>query len=339
MSHNQTYTIVQHGTRDLVKSVASSEAAELEAPPKRQRIGSVAVTLHEAARMGQLESITRLLDAGEQPDILHEGMTALRIAALAGHVSICRLLLSRGAQVNATRPQDKGTALHCAALMGRIDVCNLLLEWGADINARSITGGTPLCCGAVQGHVELTKFLLAHGADVNLVSYPGSTGSGSALHAAAIGGHFLVSQVLLASGHPPDYARSDGITPLCFAANGSHVQLCALLLSYGARVDSVTKEGMTPLCFAADSGSLDCCLLLIQHNADVNGSDAVNANTPLHCAVSSNSFHICHALLIAGADPMKKVDGETAYDVALRCQHLKIAALINAFLEGQFNFM
>lgn len=72
------------------------------------------------------------------------GYTALHYAARAGHLEICRLLLSHGASVDCRTRAGQATPLHRAATAGRLEVCQLLLDKGADFQAMDADGKTVL---------------------------------------------------------------------------------------------------------------------------------------------------------------------------------------------------
>ena len=57
--------------------------------------------------------------------------------------------------------EDCRTPLHLAAFTGRTEVVRLLLERGADVNAKNEKGGeTPLHNAAMNGHAEAAVLLL-----------------------------------------------------------------------------------------------------------------------------------------------------------------------------------
>jgi ankyrin repeat protein len=55
---------------------------------------------------------------------------------------VVRLLIEKGANVNATRYGE--TPLHSAAEGGNAETAKLLIEKGADVNAKDDNGETPL---------------------------------------------------------------------------------------------------------------------------------------------------------------------------------------------------
>jgi ankyrin repeat protein len=74
------------------------------------------------------------------------------------------MLLEAGARVNDSGPMGR-TALHCAN--GQLDVIRLLLKKGAEVNARNVEGASPLDEAVWYGSFDTVALLLAHGARLN----------------------------------------------------------------------------------------------------------------------------------------------------------------------------
>jgi hypothetical protein len=134
------------------------------------------IPLHSAANFEKFEVVQKLIEYGADSDAKDEfGWTPVYWAS-RGHRfkdgSVLRLLLERGADVNA-RADDSGfTPLHRASGFGALEVVRLLLEHGADVGAVCIDGKTALqivgsyAYGMVdQGRLDrITKLLVEHGA-------------------------------------------------------------------------------------------------------------------------------------------------------------------------------
>ena len=104
------------------------------------------------------------------------GATPLMYAALAGNTEVIKLLLGKGADVNA-RDSGDGAALILAAAMGDAGTVKLLLEKGADAHVRNEYGYTALMCAAAAetNDPELIKALLAARAEIDVKAKDGET--------------------------------------------------------------------------------------------------------------------------------------------------------------------
>ncbi len=111
----------------------------------------------------------------------------MHYAAAAGDTSIVRLLIDRGADVNA-RDKSGLNALYKAVVTivnpgKQRDTIRLLLDRGADVNVRGKGGNTLLMLAAAYDGSDIVPLLLERGADVNAKDDKGFT----ALMPAAMG--------------------------------------------------------------------------------------------------------------------------------------------------------
>jgi ankyrin repeat protein len=121
-----------------------------------------------------------------------EGFTALHYAVRSGNLPLLRLLLDRGADIEAGDPDGLTPLLHLAKTRAKIDhgaVLALLAAHGAHLDARTAAGETLLFFYARQGELTLVRWLLEHGADPSVVNCRGAT-------AAAVTRHAAVSRLL-----------------------------------------------------------------------------------------------------------------------------------------------
>ena len=103
------------------------------------------------------------------------GMTCLHAAADNGHLAICRLLIDKGAQVEAKNSHG-WTPLHHAAYRGHIEIVRLLCDRGADVEACSYDGWRPLHRAAIWGHISVVKELIEErNAEINARTDNGRT--------------------------------------------------------------------------------------------------------------------------------------------------------------------
>ena len=149
-----------------------------------------------AAGNGHVEVVKILLDKGATIDAEINDWTALLIAAQNGHVEVVKNLLDKGAAIDAKTTYGE-TALHSAThAHGHVEVVKILLDKGAAIDAEGNDGQTALHNAAEEGHVEVVKILLDKGAAIDAQVSDGR----AALHLASVNEHFEVVKILLDKG-------------------------------------------------------------------------------------------------------------------------------------------
>lgn len=127
--------------------------------------------LCSACQANQVASVRALLDAGANVDLsMTDGTTPLHYAAL--HSSeILELLLEKGAQVNVSTTSadlEGATPLHIAAEFGQLKWVRLLIQRGANVNALMLNGSTPIVQACKEGQAEIVKALLDAGAQLRV---------------------------------------------------------------------------------------------------------------------------------------------------------------------------
>jgi ankyrin repeat protein len=106
----------------------------------------------------------------------YASMTPLMMAAYDGYTEIAKLLIEKGAEVNAKGGIDIDmTPLIYAASQDRVDTLKLLIDNGANVNVKTKYGWTPLFFAASRGKVDIAKLLIDKGADVNAKLPTGET--------------------------------------------------------------------------------------------------------------------------------------------------------------------
>jgi len=127
--------------------------------------------IFEAAATGQTERVSALIkqDASLANAFSSDGFMPLGLAVFFGHSEAVKLLLASGAEVNiASRETMKVTPLHSAAAARQVTIARLLIAHGANVNAAQAESGfTPLHEAAANGDLEFATMLLEHGANLN----------------------------------------------------------------------------------------------------------------------------------------------------------------------------
>jgi hypothetical protein len=141
-------------------------------------VGGRMTQLHYFCMKGMTSSVVRMLAMSSiDVEALHEdgGQTCLMDAALNGHLSICRLLIDKGAQVNA-KDGHGWTAIQWAILEGHIATVRLLCDLGADVEAHDAEGMNALLCAAAWGRITIVKELVdKRNAKINARNTKGQT--------------------------------------------------------------------------------------------------------------------------------------------------------------------
>ena len=124
----------------------------------------------------------------------------------------------------------------------------------------------PLYFAAWKGFHGLVERLVSK--DSQQVNHLGGL-YGTPLHAAVLGGHIEVAQLLVAHDADITSRCGDNFTPLHLASFRGHLKIGKWLLKHGADVNCQTKHGSTALHFAADTGHHEVCRKLLEHNEEV----------------------------------------------------------------------
>lgn len=189
--------------------------------------------------------------------------TPFHCAALSGQVSMVRIFLDYGCDVDQGTYQSDQTALQFAVQFGNVAVAELLLREGADIDRRCERGKTALHWAAQGNKVfnsELVpgiKLLLGMGADVGVQDYWGNT----PVHLLAqcyLDGACDAIKLLLDSGVGIDVQNKKGRTALHVAAldeaGRDTPDVLNLLLDLGADICIKDRRGVTALEVAISRG-------------------------------------------------------------------------------------
>jgi ankyrin repeat protein len=278
--------------------------------------------LLEAAFHSNPEIIKALLDAGADPNAAGaDGQTPLMLVARGTNVAAAKMLLDKGASTKAAESQRQQTALMWAAANGQGSMARLLVERGADLDAKTATdlmtplvsaepraqprspggmtalmfasregcldcvaamvekgasidlpdpeGVTPLLWAIWNTRFDVAKYLIEHGANVNRWDWWGRTPL-----------YLAVDYVTLPHGGRPDQPSLDqtlaiDIVKLLLekgADPNSQLKMTAPLRATGndRGLDPMLSPGTTPLIRAAKAMDAESMKALLDRGADIS---------------------------------------------------------------------
>ncbi len=277
--------------------------------------------LLEAAFHSNPEIIKALLDAGADPNAAGaDGQTPLMLVARGTSVDAAKMLLDKGASVKAAESQRQQTALMWAAANGQGPMTRLLVERGADLDAKTATdlmtplvsaepraqprspggmtalmfasregcldcvaamvekgasidlpdpeGVTPLLWAIWNTRFDVAKYLIEHGANVNRWDWWGRTPL-----------YLAVDYVTLPHGGRPDQPSLDQTLPIDIvrlllekgADPNPQLKMTAPLRATGndRGLDPMLSPGTTPLIRAAKAMDVESMKALLDRGADI----------------------------------------------------------------------
>ncbi|NWI68607.1 ANR17 protein, partial [Todus mexicanus] len=227
-----------------------------------------------AAMNGHTAAVKLLLDMGSDinAQIETNRNTALTLACFQGRTEVVSLLLDRKANVEH-RAKTGLTPLMEAASGGYAEVGRVLLDKGADVNAPPVPSSrdTALTIAADKGHYKFCELLIR--AHIDVRNKKGNT----PLWLAANGGHLDVVQLLVQAGADVDAADNRKITPLMAAFRKGHVKVVRYLVKEVNQFPS-DSECMRYIATITDKEMLKKCHLCMESIVQAKDRQAAEAN-------------------------------------------------------------
>jgi uncharacterized protein len=129
----------------------------------------------EAARTGNLKQLKTLakIDKDTVNAVNAMGFNPLMIACYRGQVDAAKLLVAKGADVNARSPE--GSALQAACYTNNTELTTFLVKKGADIHVSGPDGNNTLMYAVLNQNEALVRLLVKKGADLSAKNKDGQT--------------------------------------------------------------------------------------------------------------------------------------------------------------------
>ena len=285
--------------------------------------GVNALTL--ASLMGHVDVVQMLLSYEQESGNLNNHVAELLLASQNGHLKVVEALLAVKAKFNIAN-SNGSTPIMLASQFGHTEIVKILLSAGAVLTDVSNDGWTALMLASQNGHADVVQLLLSHDVNIDIVITRSNV---TALMLASQNGHTEVVQILLSANADFNIISDIGWTALMLASQNGHVDIVQILLSVDASINIVTKdESKTVLMLASQCDHAEIVQILLCKGVDINAVDH-SGGTALIIASQFGCEEVIKILLSHSADcNIADVDGWTALHLASQNGSVEIVQML-----------
>lgn len=292
--------------------------------------------LHFAAKSDAPRIARFLLDKGlpvdgetvtSTPPGQRKAGTPLVTAAGNNRLEMVRLLLSKGADINANKGDYDKTALHRAVEMGYTAIADYLIKSGARLDIADRQGRTPVYYAVSNSYTGLIRLFVSKGETILVkdkynnyaVLYALENGYTEPLDMA------LSPQNHLSAANAKELVGSTLLHSAVTAGSKKYVQYC---LDKGVSIDARDRNGLTPLFKLFQRRRFELAPFLLEKGADVNAVDSTG-NTPVFYAAAMGNLELFQTFAPKGADLLiTGKNGQTLLHAAAKSDNIQIATIL-----------
>jgi len=204
-----------------------------------------------AAMHGNIDVAMLLIEKGADINLTAKGYSVIMYAVVNNRTDFIKMLVHKGANVKTSK-SDLQTPLHFVAKYHNVEIAKLLIKKGADVNAvDEFAGETPLFY-AIHGDdfdqfdpaesLKTIKLLIKKGANINIKNKTGESPLMVSLRKSN-----KIALLLIRKGADLNATDTIGRTALHLAYMYSNATVIAELIRRGADVNAKDKQGLTPV--------------------------------------------------------------------------------------------
>jgi ankyrin repeat protein len=275
---------------------------QLEPEPEPEPETKPEVSIHEAARTGNLEAIRQFINSGADLDEAGPVIgSPLTNAIVYNHIEIVKVLIKEGANVNIRKKSDGNTPVHSAAFFAYPETLKLLLDAGAEKAPKNLKGELPIgitlipwenaqgiyllvgnllnsVIGENKVPMDLPRIkeslpeifeLLSDGKEFTAIEKPDDENAAEGtIFGAALAGDIDAIRKAIAAGYDLDLKDENGSTALITASSFGRQEAVIALIKGGADPNLKNNRGDTPLLVAAFFCREEIVKALLENGAD-----------------------------------------------------------------------
>lgn len=268
-----------------------------------------------------------------------DGDTALHIALKNDNEEIASFLIQQGADPNIKNKKNE-TALWLACLQNMsLNIMELLLEKGAQHISDATLGLSPLHITLLRRNYQASEFLLNYMNNTNDINHKNDRGYTALWLACELDAPLNLIELLLKKGseHIGDGTFNRSPLHTVVVLEKPNIEIVKLLLKYGAPINVVSKDGYTPLHIAISNNSYEIAKLLLEYTNDahINIQD-FNGRTALWFACYYGMpIDLINVLLQKGAQQISdSISGATPLHAVFMQKNLNLETIKILFNYG-----
>lgn len=247
-------------------------------------------------------------------------------AVKSGDLDKVKTFINENSLLVNVKDNQNNSPLHIAAVKGYKEIAKLLIEKGANLEAKNMYGNTPLLDASRIGSANMIRFLIESGANINALDKYGT----SIIARVSRRGFKDIVNLLIEKDVVIPAGEEKRKELLINSLSRGLIKLFMTLNRRGVDLNIKDDNGGSLLHSAVSGGLEEIIKLLIEKGFDVNEPDRYGW-IPLHYACERNQMEAAKLLIKNGTDVNKRTfAGKTAFNITVEKEFDEILELLEA---------